>query len=71
MGLFDFNHPFFKPLWLRIAIVVVCLGWGAFEFVAGAAFWGTVFCAVGALAAYGFFVTFAPREPDDTQDDGN
>lgn len=62
---FDLNDPFFKPLWLRALIVVAAIGWGVFEFVSGAAFWGTLFCAIGAYAFYGFFIVFNPREPDD------
>ncbi|TIU39371.1 MAG: DUF3329 domain-containing protein, partial [Mesorhizobium sp.] len=25
----DYEHPFFRPLWRRIAVVVVCLIWSA------------------------------------------
>ena len=60
--MFDLDHPFFKPLWLRIAIVAVTLGWAAFEFVGGSPAWGILFGGLGALAAYRFFVTFKPRD---------
>jgi hypothetical protein len=63
LNLFDFNHPFFRPLWLRIAVVAFAAGWGVFEFVGGAPFWGVVFCGVAALAFHGLFITFNPREP--------
>lgn len=68
MRLFDFNDPFFKPLWLRVAIVLVCGGWGAFEFASGATFWGALFVAVAAVAFHGLFIAFDPREPDRKQD---
>lgn len=60
--MFDLDHPFFKPLWIRLAIVVVCLGWAAFELVDGSPFWSIIFGALGVLAAYRFFVTFNPRD---------
>ena len=62
---FDFNHPFFRPLWLRIAIVAVCLLWAMVEAGTGEMMWAILFAAIGLYAAYGFFVTFNPREPDD------
>ena len=63
--LFDFNHPFFRPLWLRIAIVALCLLWAMVEASTGGGMWAVLFTAIGLYAAYGFFVTFNPREPDD------
>lgn len=69
MKLFDFNDPFFKPLWLRIVIVAVAGAWGVFEFVSGAPFWGTLFVGVAALAFYGFFIAFDPREPEGKKED--
>lgn len=65
---FDLNDPFYKPLWLRAVIVAAATGWGIFEFVMGQPFWGTLFCALGAYAFYGFFIAFDPREPE--QKDG-
>ena len=61
---FDFNHPFYKPLWIRIAIVTVASGWGLFEFVTGSVFWGVVFCGLAAAAFHGLFMTFDPRKAD-------
>jgi hypothetical protein len=66
--LLDFNDPFYKPLWLRIAIVGVALGWGVFEFVTGSPFWGVIFVGAGAFAFHGLFIAFDPREPGQTQD---
>lgn len=31
MQLIDPAHPFYRPLWRRIAIVAMCAGWFAFE----------------------------------------
>ena len=62
----DLNHPFFIPLWRRVLIVAVCLGWAAFEFLGsrGSPFWGVLFLAIGLYAGYAWFFAFHPREPD-------
>jgi hypothetical protein len=60
--LFDFDHPFFRPLWIRAAIVVVCLVWAALEIAVGAHAWAMLFGGIGVYAAYRFFVTFNPRD---------
>lgn len=59
---FDFNHPFFRPLWLRVAIVAVCICWAAFELVLGSPGWALLFGALGLFSGYRLFVTFAPRD---------
>ncbi len=63
MDLFGLQQPFFRPLWRRIAVVAVCLGWASVEFATASPFWGIVFAAIGALAVWQFFV--APWPPDD------
>ncbi|WP_071672627.1 hypothetical protein [Nioella nitratireducens] len=62
--MFDLDHPFFRPLWIRIAVVAVCGGWGLFELSNDATGWAFVFLGLGAYAAYGFFVTFDPRDDE-------
>lgn len=62
--LFDLDHPFFRPLWIRVLIVLACLGWAAFEMATGNPFWAILFGAMGLYAAYGFFVAFNPRPPE-------
>ncbi len=56
----DVQHPFFKPLWRRVAVVALCLGWAVFEFSTGAVFWGVLFGGVGLFCAYEFFANFKP-----------
>lgn len=65
--LIDLRHPFFRPLWRRVAVVVVCLAWGAFEFATGSVFWGTVFAGVGVVCAWQFFTDFDPDNGSDHQ----
>ncbi len=55
MHIFDLKQDFFRPLWIRVAVVAVCLGWGVFEFVTGAPFWGIVFAGMGAYALWQLF----------------
>ena len=64
MKLFDTNHSFFRPLWIRILVCALTGGWAIFEFVAGSAVWGLIFLAFFALSFWGFFVDFRPRDPD-------
>jgi hypothetical protein len=61
MRLLDVQHPFFVPVWRRVAIVVLCLGWAIFEFVSGAPFWGVLFGAAGIYCGWQFFAVFDPK----------
>lgn len=62
---FDLNSPFFIPLYRRVIVVVLALGWAGVELATGAPFWGMLFGAMGLYAAYGFFVTFDPGKPEE------
>ncbi len=53
--MFDLKLPFFRPMWRRIATVLVCFGWGTVEFVSNAPFFGIVFVGMGVVAGYQFF----------------
>ena len=55
-SMIDVNHPFYRPLWRRIAIVAVTLAWLAFELlVSQDGFW-TVIAGGMAGAALWFFL---------------
>ena len=54
------DHPFFRPLWRRIAIVAVCLVWAAIEFATGTPFWGTLALAFAAYGAWQFLFAYKP-----------
>lgn len=68
--MFDLNHPFFRPLWIRIAVTALCLGWAAFEFATGSPFWGMLFGGVGLACVHGFFLNFNPRDGAEKQRGG-
>jgi hypothetical protein len=57
-GFFDLRHPFYRPIWIRIAIVASCLGWAIVEFYNQAPLWGILFGAVGVYCAWGFFIAW-------------
>lgn len=58
--MFDLNQSFFRPLWLRIIVVAVAVGWGLVEMNTGSPGWAIMFIAVGAYAAWSFFINFKP-----------
>ena len=64
----DADHPFFRPLWRRIAIVAFCAAWAVWEYSNNQAMWATI---AGGMAAYGawvFLVTYKPpAEPPSDQ----
>jgi hypothetical protein len=60
--MFDFNDPFYKPLWLRILIVAVCTGFSLLEFNAGSSFLGMLFASLTVVTLWGLFINFNPRD---------
>jgi hypothetical protein len=65
MKFFDLQHPFYKPLWIRVLITAVCLGWTVVELLGGNVFWAILFGSVGVYAFHQFFIAFNPRDPED------
>ena len=68
----DIDHPFFRPLWRRVAVIVFCLAWVGWELYNQSYTWALI---VGGMAAYGVYVFFiawnkdkAGPEPKDTQE---
>lgn len=64
--MFDLQTDFFKPLWIRAAIVLVCFGWAVFEFLSGSGMWAALFTGLGVVAVHQFFLDGWPAS-----DDGN
>lgn len=69
MKLLDPQHPFYAPLWRRVVIVVLCLGWALVELSRSELVWAGVFAVCGLFCAYQFFVVFRPPEETDSTDD--
>jgi hypothetical protein len=61
----DANHPFFRPLWRRVAIFVVCLAWAVLEFYGGSREWGVIALAFAGYAAYAYLFRYSP--PDENK----
>ena len=65
--MFDMDHPFFRPLWVRLAVLAVCFGWALVELMSGSPGWAMIFGALGAYAGWSFF---GPRDDSRKDDDG-
>jgi hypothetical protein len=62
MKFIDQSHPFYKPLWRRLAIVAVVAGWAAFEgLYTREPFWMTIAIGVFAISVWTFLVNW-PRD---------
>jgi hypothetical protein len=60
------QHPFYKPLWIRLAIVAVILAWLAFEYYMGAeTLWMAIGVGMLVYAVYTFFITW-PKDDGKT-----
>lgn len=60
MTYIDTNHPFYRPLWVRLLIVAACTVWATIEFYYNQPFWGTI---VGGIAIYGAYTLLYAYKP--------
>lgn len=60
----DADHPFFRPLWRRIAVFAVCVIWAALEFYGGSQNWGIIALAFAGYAAYAYLLRYSPPDED-------
>ncbi len=70
MKLIDVQHPWFVPIYRRVLVVAVCVGWAVAELVWGEVFWAMLFGATGIYCAYQLFWAFDPKEPEERKKDG-
>lgn len=54
--LIDPDHPFFRPLWVRLLTVALPLAWAGVEARTGAPGWALVFAAAGLYALAALFL---------------
>jgi hypothetical protein len=58
------DHPFYKPLWRRVALVATTVLWFAFElFMAKDGLWQVLSGAVCAYSAWVFLITWKDQPP--------
>ena len=60
MKLLETDHPFFRPLWIRVVITAFAAAWTVFEFMHGSEIWGMIVLCFTGLSVWGFFVDFNP-----------
>ena len=59
MKIIDQSHPFYKPLWRRVAIVAVVAGWAGFEvFYTREPFWMTIAAGVLVISLWTFLLSW-------------
>lgn len=63
--LIDLEHPFFAPAWVRVAVIVVMVAWGAFEAYRGAPLWAVIFLGISAVCAWRFATIDYTRQSKD------
>ena len=56
--MFDASHPFYRPLWRRVAIVAFTAVWALVEYRNDAPIWAALFAAISAWCAWFFFVVY-------------
>ena len=60
------KHPFYKPLWRRVAMVVTIALWLAFEvYQQSSGLWIAVAGGMLVYAVYTFFITWPKDVPED------
>ena len=64
----DYEHPFFRPLWRRVAVVAVCVVWAGIEFTHDAPFWGVIALGFAGYAIWQFFYLYKPIDENQATD---
>ena len=59
----DRDHPFFRPLWRRIAIVLVCVAWTVWENFYGDQLWFTMAAGMTIYGAYVYLWAYRAPPP--------
>ncbi|MFB2550538.1 hypothetical protein [Ensifer soli] len=65
----DPDHPFYRPLWVRLLIAASCLFWTAIELYNGEMVWGMLFLAVTTYVVCVLLIFFNPKAPEPPKPD--
>jgi hypothetical protein len=60
----DRNTAFFRPLWRRVAVVVLLAAWTGVELVYGDHTWALITGAILAYSVWTFFITFPAADAE-------
>jgi hypothetical protein len=59
------KHPFYKPLWRRVVIVLSIAAWLGFEiYQAASGLWLAISAGMLAYAVYAFFIAWPKDNPE-------
>ena len=62
------KHPFYKPLWVRVAIVVTIVLWLGFEiWQRNSGLWMAIAAGMLVYAVYTFFITYPGDQAGDDE----
>ena len=56
--MFDLTHPFFKPRWIQVVLVVFTGAWAVLEFSTNNPLWGVLFAAMSIWCGWSFFIKY-------------
>lgn len=54
------EHPFYRPLWIRVCLTGVLVVWTALEWANDEPFWGIMTSAAAVWAIWSFFIAYDP-----------
>ncbi|KAA0971734.1 DUF3329 domain-containing protein [Aureimonas fodinaquatilis] len=58
----DSNHPFFRPLWRRVAVIAFCVAWAGFEWWNDQMLWAAIMLAITAYGIFTLFINYKAPE---------
>lgn len=61
---------FFRPLWLRVGIVIACAGWAALEWANGESGWAMLATGLTGWGVWSFLIAYEPPRGPDSGDSG-
>ncbi len=64
----DANHPWFRPLWVRVLVVAIALGMAVWDGINANYGWALLFGAAAVYGIYAFFITWTNQTPPDNRD---
>ena len=70
MKILGLDHPTFRPVWVRVAVVVFCAAWSLTEFIFGDLRWAVGISVLAIICVYAFAVIDYDT-PDGPNDGGS